>query len=59
MLLGITGAISRSAVAPQDLVAEVAAAKDLIHYQLQVMAGGGVDVQVNAAGVLEDAMHLH
>ena len=43
---------------PSDLVPKVLWAKYRVHQQFQVVAGGGVAVEVDAAGVFEDAVEF-
>ena len=46
-------------IVPYDLVAEILRAEDGIHEQLEVVAGGVVAVQVDAAGWFEESFHFH
>lgn len=43
---------------PDDLIPEILKAKDGVQDDLQVMAGGGVAMEVEAAGGFEDAVQL-
>ena len=47
-----------SGTPPGDFGHEVAGTIDAVHQHLQVMAGRGVAVQVDGAGVLENAAHF-
>ena len=44
---------------PRNLVSKILFAKDRVHEQLYVVAGGEVAVEVDAAGVLEDAVEFN
>ena len=54
----IPGADAAGSVAPNYLVAEVIRAENPIHQNLQVMAGGRVAVQIDAARRLQQPPHL-
>ena len=43
---------------PGDFGHEVPGAIDAVHQHLEVMAGGGIAVEVNGPGVLQDSAHL-
>lgn len=44
---------------PDNFIAIVLSAKYSIHDDLEIMTGGGVAVQIQAAGGFEDAVQFH
>ena len=44
---------------PHNLIPEIGWPENLVEHQLQIMAGGGVAVEVERAGGLEDAVKLY
>ena len=53
------GSAVRPGSFPHYFVPEIADAEHAVHHQLQVMAGGGVAVQVDAAGGFQDAAQFN
>jgi hypothetical protein len=47
----------RARALPNDLVAEIPVPEDAIHHHFDVVARGGIAVQVNRSGVAKDRLH--
>ena len=45
----------RSGTLPNNFIAKELRAKDAVHEEFEVVAGGGVTVEVDGAGFFEDA----
>ena len=58
LLAALSGIAMRASSFPNYLGPEIRCSKHSIHQQLQIVAGGGVAVEVDAAGGLEDAVEL-